>query len=173
PHENEIRAWLPQVTDASVIVDGESIAMDGSHPAGFFIARVDRRPERYRIRVGTYEFDDPYRFPPLLTPFELYLHGEGTNYESYRMLGAHLTTCEGVEGVRFAVWAPNAEVVSVIGDFNGWNRTYHAMRLREDGISEFFAPGLTAGSNYKYSVLSKFGHEQQKSDPYGFYAEVP
>ncbi len=80
---------------------------------------------------------------------------------------------EGIEGVRFAVWAPNAEVVSVVGDFNGWDRTRHPMRLRDGGIWEMFIPSLAAGANYKYSVLSKSGSEQQKSDPYGFFAEVP
>src|SRR5712691_2400037 len=112
-------------------------------------------------------------FPPLLTSFELYLHGEGTNYESYRTLGAHLIECEGVAGVRFAVWAPNAEVVSIIGDFNGWDRTRHSMRPRDGGIWEIFMPGLTEGAPYKYSVLARSGGEQEKSDPYGFFAEVP
>ena len=75
--------------------------------------------------------------------------------------------------MRFAVWAPNAEVVSVIGDFNGWDRTRHPMRLRDGGIWEIFLPDLGEGANYKYSVLSRSGQEQQKSDPYGFFAEVP
>jgi 1,4-alpha-glucan branching enzyme len=119
------------------------------------------------------EMDDPYRFPPLLTPFELHLHGEGTNYESYSTLGAHAVTCAGVEGVRFAVWAPNAEVVSVTGDHNGWDRTRHPMRLRDGGLWEIFLPGLAAGAHYKYSILWPNGHEQDHSDPYGFFAEVP
>jgi 1,4-alpha-glucan branching enzyme len=173
PHENEIRVWLPHTAEASVIVDGDAIPMERVHEAGFFVAKLKQRPEHYRLSSGGYEFDDPYRFPPLLTSYELYLHGEGTNYESYNTLGAHLTKSEGVEGVRFAVWAPNAEVVSIIGDFNRWDRTFHPLRLREGGIWEIFMPGLTAGANYKYSVLSKFGQEQQKSDPYGFFAEVP
>ena len=117
--------------------------------------------------------DDPYRFPPLLTAFELHLHGEGTNYETYGTLGAHLVTCEGVEGVRFAVWAPNAEVVSVTGDHNNWDRTRHPMRLRDGGLWEIFLPGLAAGANYKYSVMMPDGHEQDHSDPCGFFAEVP
>ena len=173
PHENEIRAWLPNAAEAFVMVALDAIPMQRVHDGGFFIAALDRIPEVYRLRVGEYEFDDPYRFPPLLTSFELYLHGEGTNYESYRTLGAHLTTSLDVEGVRFAVWAPNAELVSVIGDFNGWNRASHPMRLREGGIWEIFIPGLTAGSNYKYSVLSKYGRAQEKADPYAFLSEVP
>src|SRR5580698_6167265 len=110
---------------------------------------------------------------PLLTDYELYLHAEGTNLESYRTLGAHLMAVEGVDGVRFAVWAPNAKVVSVIGDFNDWDRTRHPMRQRNSGIWEIFVPGIGQGANYKYSVTSQAGEEQQKSDPYGFWAEMP
>lgn len=108
-----------------------------------------------------------------MTPFELYLHGEGSNYESYRTLGAHPVPCEGVNGVRFAVWAPNAEVVTVTGDFNGWDRTRHPMRLRDGGIWEIFIPGIAAGTQYKYFVLARDGGTQDKCDPYGFFAEVP
>ncbi|HUA82487.1 MAG TPA: 1,4-alpha-glucan branching protein GlgB [Bryobacteraceae bacterium] len=173
PHENEVRAWLPGSETAQVVVGDHSHEMERIHPAGFFIATLDAFPGAYRLRTGGYEFDDPYRFPLLLSSFEIYLHGEGTNHESYRTLGAQLTQVEGVNGVRFAVWAPNAEVVSVVGDFNRWDRTFHPMRLREGGIWEIFIPGLGEGANYKYSVLSHFGHEQQKSDPYAFYAEIP
>ena len=173
PHDSEIRAWLPGTQTASVVAGDKEIPMERVHPAGFFVAKIDPQPAHYRLRAGSYEFDDPYRFPPLLTSFELYLHAEGTNNESYKMLGAHPTTSEGVDGVRFAVWAPTAAVVSVIGEFNRWDRTWHPMRLREAGVWEIFIPGLTEGANYKYSVLSRFGHEQQKSDPYGFFAEVP
>ncbi len=173
PHENEIRAWLPATQTASVVIGDRSIEMELAHPAGFFVAEVENAPRNYRLRSGGYEFDDPYRFPPLLTPFELYLHAEGTNHESYRTLGAHLMEVEGVAGVRFAVWAPNAEVVSVIGDFNRWDRRFHPMRLREGGVWEIFVPGLGEGANYKYSVLSRDGQERQKADPYAFYAEVP
>ena len=173
PHENEIRAWLPETESASVVTEHQIVPMELVHPGGFFLARLEDSPDHYRLRAGSYEFDDPYRFPPLLSSFELYLHGEGTNHESYRTLGAHLVNTKGVDGVRFAVWAPNAEVVSVVGDFNRWDRTCHPMRLRDGGIWEIFLPGLGEGANYKYSVLSRFGQEQQKSDPYGFYAEVP
>jgi 1,4-alpha-glucan branching enzyme len=110
---------------------------------------------------------------PLLTDYELYLHAEGTNNESYRTLGAHPVTIDGVDGVRFAVWAPNAEIVSVIGDFNDWDCTRHPMHVRNSGIWEIFVPGLGQGANYKYSVISRAGEEQQKSDPYGFWAEMP
>jgi 1,4-alpha-glucan branching enzyme len=178
PHELEIRAWLPHAKEAFVSIDQEAVEMERVHPLGFFVARFTDRPGRYRLRVLLYsgeslEFDDPYRFPPLLSSFELYLHGEGTNYESYRTLGAHPAISEGVDGIRFAVWAPTAEVVSIAGDFNGWDRTRHPMRLRDGGIWEMFIPGLAEGATYKYSVLSRAGSEQLKCDPYGFFAEVP
>jgi 1,4-alpha-glucan branching enzyme len=111
--------------------------------------------------------------PPFLTSFELHLHGEGTHHQSYLSLGAHLVTADGVDGVRFAVWAPNAESVTLQGDFNEWNRTSHPLTERTGGVWEAFVPGLGQGANYKYFVRSRTGHEQEKSDPYAFFAEVP
>jgi 1,4-alpha-glucan branching enzyme len=120
------------------------------------------------------EIDDPYRFPPLLTDFDLHLHAEGTNYETYHSLGAHLTESEGVQGVRFAVWAPNAEVVSLVGEFNDWDTRRHPMRLRSSGVWEVFIPGLGVGATYKYFVRSRFrAYQQLKADPYAFACEVP
>ena len=183
PHKSDsgwiVRAWLPQAKQV------ELVAQEGSQPmaqaegaSGFFTADRNAAPGAYRLRITLYsgevqEIEDPYRFPPLLTAFDLYLHGEGTHYESYHTMGAHLTACEGVEGVRFAVWAPNAEIVSVTGDFNQWDRTRHLMRLRDGGVWEIFLPRLGAGTCYKYSVLAREGWEQDKCDPYGFFAEVP
>jgi 1,4-alpha-glucan branching enzyme len=109
----------------------------------------------------------------LLTDYEIYLHGEGTNHESYRTLGAHLLTIDDIPGVRFAVWAPNAQAVSVIGDFNHWDRTQHPMSHRGGGIWEIFVQRIPEGANYKYSIVSRLGSEQQKADPYAFYAEQP
>ena len=111
--------------------------------------------------------------PPFLTSFELHLHGEGTHHESYRSLGAHLVSADGVDGVRFAVWAPNAEQVTLMGDFNEWNRTSHLMSHRSGGVWEAFVPGLGQGTHYKYIVQSRDGSEQEKCDPYAFFAEVP
>ena len=111
---------------------------------------------------------------PFLTDFDLHLLGEGAHYRNYEKLGAHLTELDGEPGVRFAVWAPNARSVSVIGDFNGWNRETHAMRCRGDsGIWETFVPGIGHGEQYKYFIRSNFnGHEAEKADPCGFAAEV-
>ncbi len=178
PHEATVRAWLPQAREVLFVDCDDSITPMEQGPIGFFTVTLEEPTRDYRFRATLYsgetvDLDDPYRFAPLLTPFDLYLHGEGSNYESYRTMGAHLVKCEGVDGVRFAVWAPNAEVVSVTGDFNGWDRTRHAMRLRDGGVWEIFLPGAGAGAPYKYSVLAKHGGIQDHCDPYGFFAEVP
>jgi 1,4-alpha-glucan branching enzyme len=175
----EVRAFLPQAVEAEVLVDGEAARMRKTHTAGFFVASLEGEPRTYRLRLKTAggemsEFEDPYRFPLLLTDFDLHLYSEGTNYESYRSLGAHPAVVEGVAGVRFAVWAPNAEVVSVTGDFNQWDTRRHPMRLRNAGIWEIFIPGLGPGATYKYFVRSRFvGYQQMKTDPYSFYCETP
>jgi 1,4-alpha-glucan branching enzyme len=96
------------------------------------------------------------------------LHSEGTHHESYRMLGAHLFR----EGVRFAVWAPNAAEVTVIGDFNEWDREAHPMQHRDGGVWELFIPGLARGTHYKYCVTAKDGGQQEKADPYAFFSET-
>jgi 1,4-alpha-glucan branching enzyme len=108
-----------------------------------------------------------------VTPFDLHLHAEGTHHESYRMLGAHLVREGDTRGVRFALWAPNADDVSVIGDFNQWNRANHSMQRRDAGVWELFIPVLGAGTHYKYSVRALSGEVQEKSDPYAFFAEAP
>jgi 1,4-alpha-glucan branching enzyme len=174
----EIRTFQPQASEATVIVDDKTTLMEKADPQGFFVVSLDQDPGRYRLRLKLWngadqEIDDAYRFPPLLTDFDLHLHGEGTHFESYKTLGAHLATCDGVDGVRFAVWAPNAEVVTVTGDFNDWDSRRHPMRLRTGGIWEVFIPGAGAGTHYKYQVRSRVkGYQQQKADPYGFATEV-
>jgi len=111
---------------------------------------------------------------PFLTDFDLHLLGEGNHFRSYEKLGAHLTELDGKPGVRFAVWAPNAQSVSVIGDFNGWNRESNPMRCRgESGIWEAFVPDIGHGEIYKYFIRSQYNdYETEKADPYGFAAEV-
>jgi 1,4-alpha-glucan branching enzyme len=175
----EIRAFLPHAATAEVLIGGRRLPMEKQHSQGFFVATLDYSPEAYRLRLhlwngGIEEIDDPYRFPPILTEFELYLHGEGTHFESYNTLGAHLCTSLGVAGTCFSVWAPNAEVMTLVGEFNHWDTRRHPMRLRSGGIWEFFMPEIGEGAHYKYYVRSKFfGHRQLKSDPYGFAMEVP
>jgi 1,4-alpha-glucan branching enzyme len=130
----------------------------------------------YRLRVtedwGSYEIDDPYRFPLQLTEFDLYLISEGTNYESYGKLGAHIKTINGVTGVTFAVWAPNAERVSIVGNWNHWDGRVHPMHKHGNGVWELFIPGLNEGTVYKYEVRTPQGYLFDKADPYGFFAEL-
>ena len=177
--EWEVRAFLPQARSAAVLVDGAVVAMTQRHPWGVFTARVsgERRPYRLRLELWNGEAaeqEDPYRFGPVLTNFELYLHGEGTHYEAYNTLGAHPAECEGVKGARFAVWAPNAEVVSVVGEFNDWDTRRHPMRMRDGGVWEIFLPGAGVGTPYKYFVRSRLhAYRQMKADPYGFAMEPP
>ncbi|MCA9217158.1 MAG: 1,4-alpha-glucan branching enzyme, partial [Planctomycetales bacterium] len=116
---------------------------------------------------------DPYAFPPLLSDFDLYLLGEGRHWHSYEKLGAHVRTIDGVTGVNFAVWAPNASGVSIVGDFNRWDGRLHPMRKHiPSGIWELFIPGLEVGEKYKFRV-NQNGRGVDKCDPFGFAAEVP
>ncbi len=175
----EVRAFLPHAESAALNIDGRLHPMEKSHDAGFFCAALAGTPGRYLIQAKppdapAVEFEDPYRFGPLITDFELHLHSEGTHYEAYRTLGAHLAEADGVPGVRFAVWAPNAESVTVSGDFNQWDTRRHPMRRRNAGVWEIFMPGLREGACYKYNVRSRFNaYQQLKADPYAFAAEIP
>ncbi len=175
----EVRAFLPQAESAEIVIGDALYPMVKKHAAGFFVAPLDGEPQKYRIRARLWDgivadFEDAYRFPPLITDFDLHLHGEGTLTEAYEMLGAHLVESDGVKGVRFAVWAPNAEVVSVAGDFNQWDTRRHPMRRRNSGVWEIFIPELAEGVAYKYNVRSRLhAYQQLKADPYAFYCETP
>jgi len=179
-----VRVFRPLDVEVFVldIATGERTPMAKVHPAGFFEAIFADRtmPFAYRLVVtdaGGNEFDleDPYRFVDwFLTDFDIYLHGEGNFFDSYTKFGAHYRTIDGVRGVNFAVWAPNAARVSVIGEFNAWDDRVHAMQQRNDsGLWEIFIPNLPEGIHYKYAIKSRFmGYQVDKADPYGFYAEV-
>jgi 1,4-alpha-glucan branching enzyme len=175
----EVRAFLPQAETAEVLADGQTWPMEKRHADGFFCAQLAGDPQRYTLRAHLpdgrdAEIEDPYRFGQLISDTEIYLHGEGTLHEAYRTLGAHLAEADGVRGVRFAVWAPNAENVTVAGEFNDWDIRRHPMRRRNGGFWELFIPGLGEGTAYKYNVRSRFaGHQQLKADPYAFECETP
>ncbi|MEJ7605561.1 MAG: 1,4-alpha-glucan branching protein GlgB, partial [Bryobacteraceae bacterium] len=174
-----VRAFLPHASSVEVLIGTAVTPMEKRHAHGLFVGHFDSEPGDYRLRLHlwsgeTQTIDDPYRFPPLLSDFDLYLHAEGTQYESYSSMGSHLVECLGVRGVRFAVWAPHAEVVCVVGDFNHWDTRRHPMRLRNAGIWEIFLPDIGAGTPYKYYVRSQhLGYRQLKADPYAFGCEVP
>ncbi len=123
---------------------------------------------------GSEEIEDPYRFGPILGDLDVYLIAEGTHFRLWDALGSHARTIEGVAGVAFAVWAPNAQRVSVVGDFNGWDGRRHPMRKRvECGVWEIFVPGVPEGSRYKYEIAGANGDLLPlKADPVARYAEV-
>ncbi|MBS1302580.1 1,4-alpha-glucan branching protein GlgB [Loktanella sp. SALINAS62] len=149
---------------------------------GFFHAALPkkRKPFAYRLKmrnaVGhTWDVIDPYACGPWLGEMDEYLLGEGRHEELYRKLGAHPVTHDGIDGTAFAVWAPNARRVSVVGHFNAWDGRRHPMRRRgASGVWEIFLPGITRGEIYKYEIVGAYGHVQAlKTDPVGFRAEQP
>jgi 1,4-alpha-glucan branching enzyme len=159
---------------------GEARPLKRVHAGGLFEGRLPhRRPlQPYRLRVthaggGESIRHDPYFFSPQLTDYDLYLFGEGNHHRIYLKLGAHVVTVGGLAGTRFAVWAPNAERVSVVGPFNAWDGRRHAMQSRGgSGIWELFVPDLGAGAVYKYEIRTRGGGTLLKSDPYGFAMEL-
>ncbi len=177
-----VRAMVPGAQDVSVIesATGEVAAKGVQiHRDGFFVAKIPDRKEafRYRLRVSSggaqHEFYDIYSFPPVLGEIDIHLLAEGNHLASYRKLGAHPLVHEGVEGVAFAVWAPNAHRVSVVGDFNGWDGRRTPMR-NVSGFWELFVPGLRPGHLYKYEILGADGQLLPlKADPQAERAEKP
>ncbi|HMF37220.1 MAG TPA: 1,4-alpha-glucan branching enzyme, partial [Isosphaeraceae bacterium] len=181
-----IRAFLPEARTAWVVdllrgEPGELVPMERLHPDGLFQAVFADRAEpfMYRLKIESHnghqwDIVDPYRFGPVLTDFDLHLLGEGTHLRNYERLGAHLRTHEGFRGVHYAVWAPNAERVSVTGNFNHWDGRRHPMRNRgATGIWELFIPDLCEGEVYKFEIKSRnHGYVVQKADPYGFASEL-
>jgi 1,4-alpha-glucan branching enzyme len=175
----EVRAFLPQAESAEIALGGARQPMEKRHEQGYFCVSLEGRIADYRIHARLWdgrevEIDDPYRYGPQISDSDLYLHTEGTLYESYRSLGAHVVTVGDAVGVRFAVWAPNAENVTVAGEFNDWDIRRHPMRRRNGGVWELFIPGLGQGASYKYNIRSRFaGYQQLKADPFAFYCETP
>ena len=178
-----VRCFLPDALSVKVMsYDGleEMASLTMVHNAGVFEGDIAiKHPVKYLLAVeyssSTVLLEDPYRFGPMLSEHDLYLFSEGTNERAYRMLGAHLCSVDGVDGCRFAVWAPNARRVSVVGSFNFWDGRRHVMRKRfPSGIWEIFIPGVEAGALYKYELKDSSGRLlPHKADPYGFYAQVP
>src|SRR5579871_526086 len=185
PHEEGgkliIRVLRPGATRVEILRPGsDPVVAAVADPEGFFEAALPagHSTDEYRLRVaypaGAIEIEDPYAFPSLIGEMDLYLIGEGTHYRQYEKLGAHLRThgMRGVQGVHFAVWAPNARRVSVVGNFNQWDGRIHPMRFHPPGIWEIFIPGLDEGEIYKYEILTRNSGCLLKADPYGFFAEL-
>ncbi len=178
-----VRAFRPTAETLTLVNDhtGERTEMARWRAEGFFEATLAGSWPGLQYHYEAVGYDgqqeviiDPYAFPPTITDYDLHLFGEGHHLYVYEKLGAHPYKIEGVSGVRFAVWAPNAYHVGVVGNFNGWDTRTHPMRLHEgSGVWELFVPGLGAGEVYKYDVRSRFnGYRVEKADPYGFYCEV-
>ncbi len=185
PHQLDdgvvIRAFLPQAALAAVHLDGQDIPMQKIDAAGFYEVILPQRqlPLDYQLVIITYGEDrllheDPYAFPPVLTDFDEYLMAEGKHQRIYDKLGAHLWELNGRTGTLFAVWAPSALRVSVIGDFNEWDGRRHPMRFHHDsGIWELFIPGLGEGTLYKYEIKTRYKeYTVAKADPVAFAAEL-
>jgi 1,4-alpha-glucan branching enzyme len=173
-----VRAFLPEASEVAAIDEHGGITkLPQVHAAGLFAGPLPAETGNYRLqaRYGEkfVELEDPYRFPPILSDFDLHLLAEGTHLRLYDKLGAHPMEIEGVRGVAFAVFAPAARRVSVVGDFNFWDGRRHAMRVRGKGFWELFIPGVAAGDKYKYEIVSPDGILLPlKSDPVGFAAEL-
>ncbi len=176
-----VRAFLPCASKVQLIdaTSAKPVAdMVRIHDDGLFEASLaDAAPFDYRLRRfaggGHQDIADPYAFAPVLGEIDRYLLSEGTHYRSYEKLGAHVAAIGGVDGVAFALWAPNARRVSVVGDFNGWDGRCHAMRLHPGcGIWEIFIPGIGEGALYKFEIKGADGALLPlKADPYAFYME--
>jgi 1,4-alpha-glucan branching enzyme len=177
-----IRTLQPAASAVEVVAGDRVIPMERRRPEGLFVAVVPWQGPLeqlvYVLRVhdasGTRDLIDPYQFGPVLTDFDLHLFSEGRHYRAWEQFGAHRRTIGSVEGVHFAVWAPNAQRVSVTGDFNRWDGRAHVMRrLVPSGIWELFIPGLQDGVRYKFEVRTRQGQLLDKADPYARQLETP
>jgi 1,4-alpha-glucan branching enzyme len=179
PRGRYVRVYVPGAESVELsFLDGQpGVALRPAQPHGLFVGDIG--PGHYLLDIqwpgGRQTTEDPYGFGPLLGDVDLYLIGEGRHFELTRALGATTATVEGVRGVRFAVWAPNAMRVSVVGSFNSWDGRRHMMRRRgESGVWELFVPRLGSGELYKYEILDRYGNLlPQKADPLARAAELP
>lgn len=175
-----VRAWRPEAETVNVVVDGEVVAkLEKVHRHGLFEGHLDDSVDDYLLEVTyangqTFTSRDPYHFLPTLGDIDLHLVGEGSHRKIYEKLGAHVRKENSISGVGFAVWAPNARSVRVVGDFNSWDGRLHPMRsLGSSGVWELFIPDVGEGAYYKFEVVSAQGNLVLKSDPFAFQTEEP
>jgi 1,4-alpha-glucan branching enzyme len=165
----QARATLPHI-DGSEVFSGTIPQAKGRFD---YQLQVDWLPAPDRTTPRTQVLEDAYRFPFVLKEMDVWLLGEGTHQRPFECMGAHLTSMLGVDGVAFAVWAPNAKRASVVGSFNQWDGRRHPMRLRREcGVWEIFVPGLCQGDLYKFEILGADGGIALKADPYAFMAQL-
>ena len=181
-----IRAHRPDAHRMAIVLDGDRrVEMERVHPAGVFAGEL-AGPEvagaavpDYRLEVAypsgdSYVVHDPYRFWPTLGELDLYLIGEGRHERLWTVMGAHVREHQGAHGTSFAVWAPGARSVRVVGDFNGWDGRLHPMRsMGSSGVWELFLPDVGPGARYKYEILTQEGAIRLKADPFAFRQEHP
>jgi len=179
-HGTVVRAFHPEAVRADCLLDGQPHPM---HPVqhglfGLFLPDV-RPPLVYRLRLhfrdgNLWERDDPYRFLPTIGDLDLHLFNEGTHRRPWDCLGAHVRTIDGVPGTSFAVWAPNAKRVSLVGDFCRWDGRIFPMRqMGSSGVFELFVPDVGPGALYKYEIKTRDGQIRMKTDPYAAWMECP
>ena len=175
-----IRVYDPAAETVFIRADGKSLSMKKTHPEGLFELSFPGRKKHFDYAVekhfadgSTFVSEDPYHFMPGVGEMDLYLFNEGEHHQIYDVLGAHIRKMGEVEGVLFAVWAPNAQRVSVVGDFNCWDGRRHMMRrMGSSGVWELFIPSLQAGDLYKYEILTSTGALAIKLDPYAQWTEL-
>ncbi|MDX2427256.1 MAG: 1,4-alpha-glucan branching protein GlgB [Xanthomonadales bacterium] len=177
-----VRTIQPQADTVALLLDGveDPVPMQRVQPDGIFEVEMPPRKRHYRFRItqangNSWEVEDAYRFPSMLGDLDLYLMGQGSHRDIFRKLGAHPARSMGVSGTFFAIWAPNASRVSVVGEFNNWDGRCHVMRLHPgNGLWEIFVPGVGQGTYYKFELLDKQGELLPfKSDPLGQFHEAP
>jgi len=167
-----VRAFLPLAERAALVEPAAPMKRIDGTDLFVWEGAADQVPERYQVEWEdqsgmSHRAYDPYCFPLQLSDFDLHLFGEGRHWHAYRLLGSHATEVEGIPGIQFAVWAPNAERVSVVGDFNAWDGRAHPMRVRGGhGVWELFIPGLECGGFYKYEIRDQHTNLHVKIDPY-------
>jgi 1,4-alpha-glucan branching enzyme len=173
-----VRTFLPKAE--SVRIEESGLQLERIPYTDLFVGAGQEAdiPERYRLlwtdtQGNEHRQYDPYSFPASLGDLDLHLFGEGRHWHAYRVLGAHPMELEGVSGVRFAVWAPSAARVSVVGEFNDWDGRMYPMRARGDsGVWELFLPELATGVLYKFEIRTQAGHTLVKADPYAYHFQV-
>ena len=177
-----IRVLRPGAAEITAeLDDGTTLELEQIHPGGVFEGVVQGAglPLHYRLEVsygsaGTFTLEDPYAFAPTIGELDLHLIGEGRHEELYEKLGAHVREIATVTGTAFAVWAPAARAISVVGDFNSWDGRLNAMRsLGSSGIWELFLPDVGPGARYKYEIVAADGELTLKADPYAQETETP
>ncbi|KGG17681.1 1,4-alpha-glucan (glycogen) branching enzyme, GH-13-type [Prochlorococcus sp. MIT 0603] len=173
-----LRVWMPEADQVTLILNNQEIPLTNPNHPWVFETLLEENPgSNYEVKVErggiTHSQKDPWAFRhEWMGEIDRHLFAEGNHHHIWRRMGAHSTTLEGIEGVIFCLWAPNARSVSVIGDLNSWDGRHHPMQRRLGGIWELFIPGLKTGDLYKYEIRSQEGHCYQKADPYGFQHEV-